>query len=44
MDQLDGSMTGAGVKVAVIDSGAAITHSNLGQTKRGRDFTGHARR
>lgn len=39
LDQLDSSMTGAGVKVAVIDSGAAITHSDLGQIKTGRDFT-----
>ena len=39
LDLLDSSMTGAGVKVAVIDSGAASTHSDLGQIKTCRDFT-----
>lgn len=39
LDQLDASITGAGIKVAVIDSGAAVTHPDLAQIKVGRDFT-----
>lgn len=39
LDQLDPAMTGAGVKVAVIDSGAAVTHPDLAQINLGRDFT-----
>jgi subtilisin family serine protease len=39
LDQLDSSVTGAGVTVAVVDSGAAISHSDLGQVKTGKDFT-----
>lgn len=39
LDQLDSAMTGAGVKVAVIDSGAAVTHPDLDQIISGSDFT-----
>jgi subtilisin len=39
MDRLDPSVTGKGIKVAVIDSGAATTHPDLVQINTGRDFT-----
>jgi subtilisin family serine protease len=39
LDRLDANMTGAGVKVAVIDSGAATTHPDLQQITTGRDLT-----
>jgi subtilisin family serine protease len=40
LDQLDPSFTGSGIKVAIIDSGAAVTHPDLAQIKIGQDFTG----
>lgn len=39
MDQLASDHTGQGVKVAVIDSGAAVGHPDLAMIKIGRDFT-----
>ncbi|MEX5258297.1 S8 family serine peptidase [Kocuria arenosa] len=40
LDQLPPEFRGAGVKVAVIDSGtAALTHANLKHVKEGRDLT-----
>ena len=39
MDRLDPRMNGSGVKVAVIDLGAATTHRDLGQIKTGMDLT-----
>jgi subtilisin len=38
LDQLPQQFRGQGVKVAVIDSGAAVTHGNLHQIKRGFDI------
>jgi subtilisin family serine protease len=38
LDQLPPQFRGQGVKVAVIDSGAATTHGNLRQIKRGFDI------
>lgn len=43
LDRLDPAMTGTGVKVAVIDSGAATSHPDLGHVHRGRDLTTTAR-
>jgi subtilisin family serine protease len=39
LGQLDGAKTGAGVRVAVIDSGAAPGHPDLATISRGRDLT-----
>jgi len=39
VDRLDAGYTGAGVKVAVIDSGAAVTHPELDGIHNGEDFT-----
>ncbi len=39
LDQLDPSLTGRGIRIAVIDSGAAIGHRDLTAIKEGRDFT-----
>jgi subtilisin len=39
VDRLDAGVTGAGVKVAVIDSGAATTHHDLADVHKGRDLT-----
>lgn len=40
LDQIPTSLRGQGIKVAVIDSGAATTHSDLQQIRLGRDTTG----
>lgn len=39
LDQMDASLTGQGVKVAIIDSGCDNTHPQLRQITRGMDFT-----
>jgi subtilisin family serine protease len=39
LDRLDANLTGAGVKVAVVDSGAAPGHPDLQQVGKGRDLT-----
>ncbi|MEU4425081.1 S8 family serine peptidase [Actinoplanes sp. NPDC024001] len=39
LDRLDPALTGANVKVAVIDSGTATTHRDLSHVRRGRDLT-----
>lgn len=41
MDKLPETFTGKGVRVAVIDSGAAITHPNLDAISQGLDITTH---
>ncbi|MDI6098920.1 S8 family serine peptidase [Actinoplanes sp. NEAU-A12] len=39
LDRLDPSTTAANIKVAVIDSGAATSHRDLGHIRRGQDLT-----
>ncbi|MBI3897649.1 MAG: S8 family peptidase [Gammaproteobacteria bacterium] len=40
LDKLPSEFTGAGVKIAIIDSGCDNTHPLLGHIKLGRDFAG----
>ncbi|MEZ4308328.1 MAG: hypothetical protein R3F14_09815 [Polyangiaceae bacterium] len=40
LDKLPDTLSGRGVRIAIIDSGADRSHPNLGHVSRGQDFSG----